>query len=252
MASNPRKAPQTFRFTGFSGPPWKSRTARAVALPLRALVGSLALIGGLSGAFQAGAQTVPTSSDPAEAQPNPPSQSAQPARRPAPRPTIDPASRVHLHRPGTDVDADVLTGSLASQAYIFKGNVSLHSDPTIDREIGATSESDEPLTVTADEIDVDKLGRSYVARGNVHFVQGARSGNADLAQLNEDRHTLDLIGNANVLEGEHRAVASKMHYNTLDKQFAGSGNVRIYEPVPTANPQTLPTPAPKRKRRLPF
>jgi hypothetical protein len=171
---------------------------------------------------------------------------------PGPRPSgATPAGRFHLHRPGTDVDGDSLTGSLASHVFILKGNVVLHSDPKIDREMADASESDEPLTVTADELDVDQFAFTYVAKGHVHFVQGNRSGLADLATLNEEAHTLDLVGNASVLDGEHRTTAAKMHYNTADKQFVGGGDVRIYAPAPTPNPGTG-TPAPKRKRRLPL
>jgi lipopolysaccharide export system protein LptA len=109
------------------------------------------------------------------------------------------------------------------------------------------------LTVTADEIDIDRDGLNYVAKGNVHFTQGTRSGKADLAMLDEAAHTIDLIGNANVVEGDHRAAAAKMHYNMLDKDFRGSGDVRIYEPVPTPNPNASSTPAPKKRRhRLPL
>jgi lipopolysaccharide export system protein LptA len=190
---------------------------------------------------------------PVNTPPPAPAASAPPApaaSAPAPSPTS--ASRAHLHRPGTDVESDVLTGSLASQAYILKGNVTLQSDPKIDRDIAEVSESDEPLTLTADEIDVDKNGLTYVAKGNVHFVQGDRSGGADLATLDELTHSLDLVGNANVFEGDHRAAASKMHYDTLDKQFAGSGGVRIYEPLPTPGPSASGTPPPKHRRRLPF
>jgi len=160
-------------------------------------------------------------------------------------------SHAHFHRPGTDVDADSFAGSLASDVFVLKGNVVLHSDPAVDRSIADLSQSGDRLTLTADEIDIDKAGLSYVAKGHVHFVQGLRSGQADLAQLNEETHTIDLIGNANVLEGDHRAAAEKMHYNMADKGFAGSGNVRIYEPLPTPNPNTAPTAAPKKKRRFP-
>lgn len=174
-----------------------------------------------------------------------------PPAHPAPAPSGSPLGRFHLHRPGTDVDGDLLTGSLASQAYILKGNVTLHSDPKIDREIADASESEEPLTVTADEIDVDRLGYSYVAKGHVHFVQGVRSGRANLATLNEQTHSLDLVGDANVYEGDHRTVADRFHYDMLDKSFHGSGDVRIFEPLPTPAP-SVATPAPKHKRRLPL
>lgn len=193
---------------------------------------------------------VPASPGPAE------SPGTGPGALPVPIPTASaaggqPAGRFHLHRPGTDVDGDLLTGSLASHVFVLKGDVVLHSDPKIDREIAEASESDEPLSVTADEIDVDQVAFTYVAKGHVHFVQGNRSGFADLATLNEEAHTLDLVGNAVVLDGEHRTTAAKMHYNTADKQFVGGGDVRIYSPIPISSPGAA-TPPPKHKRRLPF
>jgi hypothetical protein len=190
------------------------------------------------------------------AQPSMPSSPA-PAASPGgqtngtPRSSATPAGRFHLHRPGTDVDGDLLTGSLASHVFILKGNVTLHSDPKIDREIAEASESEDPLTVTADEIDADQTALTYVAKGRVHFVQGSRSGTGDLATLNEEAHTLDLVGNANVLDGDHRTTAAKMHYNTADKRFVGAGDVRIYSPLPAPSPGAA-TPPPKHKRRLPL
>ncbi|MGD0474264.1 MAG: LptA/OstA family protein [Candidatus Velthaea sp.] len=199
----------------------------------------------------------PLTSAPASVQPGPgqagglpiPTPSAKTSGLPGSAATA--AGRFHLHRPGTDVDGDLLTGSLASHVFVLKGNVTLHSDPKIDREMAEASESDEPLTVTADEIDADQLAFTYVAKGHVHFVQGNRSGFADLATLNETAHTLDLVGNATVLDGEHRTTAAKMHYDTLDKQFIGAGDVRIYAPLPTPKPSAA-TPPPKHKLHLPI
>jgi lipopolysaccharide assembly outer membrane protein LptD (OstA) len=171
---------------------------------------------------------------------------------PSPASSASAAGRFHLHRPGTDVDGDLLTGSLASEAYILKGNVTLHSDPAIDREVADASESTLPLTVTADEIDVDRAELSYIARGHVHFTQGTRSGSSDVAVLNEQRHTLDLIGNADVRDGDHRTTAAKLHYDTASKAFLGAGEVRIYAPLPTPNPSASATPPPKHRHRLPL
>jgi hypothetical protein len=240
----------TLQFGGFEGAPGSPDAAPSA-----------------SGAAPASAApTLPPLGAPPDAEPNG-SPQTQPAAPVAPAPGVSPlgtspspstavpsasaAGRFHLHRPGTDVDGDLLTGSLASHVFILKGNVVLHSDPKIDREMAEASESDEPLSVTADEIDVDQLAFTYVAKGHVHFVQGSRSGFADLATLNEEARTLDLVGNASVLDGEHRTTAAKMHYNTADKQFVGAGDVRIYAPAPTPNPSTA-TPPPKHKRRLPL
>jgi lipopolysaccharide export system protein LptA len=185
----------------------------------------------------------------------PPTASPTPAAAPASDspPPDEPAGRAHFHRPGTDVDGDSFAGSLASDVFILKGNVTLHSDPKIDRAIAEASESSDPLTLTADEIDVDRATLTYVAKGHVHFVQGTRSGDADTAMLNEGAHTIDLIGNANVVDGDRRTAADKMHYDTVDKQFAAAGDVRIYQPLPTPNPDAVASAAPKkRKHRLPL
>lgn len=169
------------------------------------------------------------------------------------QPEASPPGRFHLHRPGTDVDGDLLSGNVGNEAYILKGNVTLHSDPKLDRDVATASESMDPLTVTADEIDVDRAGLTYTAKGHVHFTQGTRSGSADLAMLDEQTHTMDFIGNANVYDGDRRTAADKLHYDMLGKGFLGAGDVRIYEPLPTPNPAAASTPAPaKRKRRIPL
>ncbi len=194
--------------------------------------------------------TPPANGEPHRGVPRGPAPGDAAPASPIPAASGSPPGRFHLHRPGTDVDGDSLTGSLASQAYILKGNVTLHSDPKIDREIADASESQEPLTLTADEIDVDRLGYSYVAKGHVRFVQGTRSGRANLATLNEQTHSLDLVGDANVFEGDQRTVADRFHYDMLDKSFHGTGDVRIFETLPSPAPSAA-APA-KHKRRLPL
>lgn len=160
--------------------------------------------------------------------------------------------RVRICRPGTDVEGDTFVANLGGETSIIKGNVVLHSDPTVDKAFAAT-ESDDPLTLTADEIDLERKTLRYVAKGHVHFNQGSREGNADTATLDEQTHDADLIGHARVFDGEHETKADRMHYNTQDKQFHGFGNVRIRVPVPTPTPLppgATPTPTPK-KRRIP-
>jgi len=129
----------------------------------------------------------------------------------------------------------------------------LHSDPKIDKAFAAT-ESDEPLTLTADEIDIERKSPRFVAKGRGHFPQGKRDGNADTAILDEKTHDVDLIGHTRVFDGENETRADRMHYNTQHRKIHGIGNVRILVPVATATPLppgTTPTPAPK-KRRIPL
>lgn len=171
------------------------------------------------------------------------------AQSPAPA-----GARVHLARPGTDIEADTLIGNLNAQTYTVSGNVVIHSDPKVDRAV-ALSESTEPFTLSADAVDVERKALRYAAKGHVHFVQGAREGRADTALLDEKSHDLDLIGHAHVADGGQQADADRMHYNTLDKHFTGTGNVKLIAPVPTPPPGSAPTstPAPKKRGlKLPF
>jgi len=170
----------------------------------------------------------------------------------SPKPISAPAasgSRVHLQRPGTQIDADELVGNLRAQTYTVRGNVIVHSDPKVDSAVAVT-ESDQPFTLTADTVDVERTALRYAAKGNVHFVQGTREGRADTALLDEKIHDLDLVGHAHVSEGEQQANADRMHYNTLNRHFTGAGNVKIIAPVPTPTPCIgckSPSPAPKKR-----
>ncbi|GAC1403952.1 MAG: hypothetical protein NVSMB64_06440 [Candidatus Velthaea sp.] len=158
------------------------------------------------------------------------------------------AARVHLARPGTDIEADTLVGNLNAETYTVKGNVVIRSDPKVDQAVAFT-ESSEPFTLTADVVDVERKALRYAAKGNVHFVQGMRDGRADTALLDEKLHDLDLVGHAHVADGGQQANADRMHYNTIDKHFTGAGNVKIIAPVPTPTPgpPSTATPAPKKR-----
>jgi lipopolysaccharide export system protein LptA len=159
--------------------------------------------------------------------------------------------RIHLHRPGTDVDADELVGNLDDEHFQLRGNVIVHSDPKVDPD-AAQTESDEPFTLDADRVDVDRKTKRYDAIGHVNYVQGDRYGKADSATLDEGTHDLDLIGHALVGEGGRKTHADRIHYNTRSRHFDVLGNVEAVSPVPTPTPYTgKPTPAPK-KRKLPL
>ncbi|GAC1426755.1 MAG: hypothetical protein NVSMB5_21380 [Candidatus Velthaea sp.] len=181
--------------------------------------------------------------------------SAGPALARSPVPAAAPSStRVHLARPGTDIEADTLVGNLNAETYTVRGNVVIHSDPKVDRAVAVT-ESSEPFTLSADAVDVERKALRYAAKGNVHFVQGARDGRADTALLDEKSHDLDLVGHAHVADGGQQANADRMHYNTLDKHFTGVGNIKLIAPVPTPTPgpANTATPAPKKHGlKLPF
>jgi len=178
-----------------------------------------------------------------------PSPSAIPSATPAPAPSAT-GARIHLHQPGTEIDADTLVGNLASKQYTVAGHVVVHDDPKVDKKLDtSTTQSDEPIELHADRLAVDEIAKRYAAHGSITFTQGDRSGSADDATLDDRTHDLDLTGNARVAEAGRILAADTIHYNTGTKAFAGNGNVEIIAPVPTAAPGT---PAPKKKRRIPL
>jgi lipopolysaccharide export system protein LptA len=174
-----------------------------------------------------------------------------PAPSPAPSPEASGGPRVHLHRPGTDVDADRLSGNLAAKVYEVSGNVVVHDDPSTDRNPSTEqTESTLPIILHADRMSVDETTKHYEAHGRVTFEQGDRHGSADDASLDDVTHDLDLKGNARVSEGDRILSADAIHYNTKSKAFAGTGNVEIISPAPTAGPGASPAPK-KKKSRVP-
>jgi lipopolysaccharide transport protein LptA len=180
-----------------------------------------------------------------QASPAPPA-AAPVSPLPAPVPS---GERVHLHRPGTEIDADALSGNTAKKIYTVTGNVVVHDDPKVDKNVDTSVvESDDLIELHADRITVDEVSKRYEAKGSIRFTQGPRSGSADAATLDDRAHTLDLTGSATVASEGRSLSADTIHYNTSSKQFAGTGNVEIIAPVPTNPPGT---PAPKKKRRVP-
>ncbi len=172
------------------------------------------------------------------------------ARQPSPSLSPPPAgARVHLHRPGTEIEADSLQGNLESKRYTVSGNVVLHEDPKLDKAVDLSeTESDQPIELHADRMSVDERNRRYAAHGSVRFTQAERSGFAQDATLDDRSHDLDLSGGARVADGGRSLAADTIHYNTKTRVFAGDGNVEIIAPLPTNPPGT---PAPKKRRRLP-
>jgi len=199
-------------------------------------------------AFVACAVLAATSAQTAPPSPSPVTPSPPPAAAPSPEPS---GPRVHLHRPGTDVDADRLVGNLAAKVYEVSGNVVVHDNPSVDRNPDtAQTESSLPIILHADRMAVDETTKRYEAQGQVTFEQGDRHGSADAATLDDLKHDLNLKGNAKVSEGDRSLSADAIHYNTVTKAFDGSGNVEIISPYPTAGPGASPAPK-KKKSRVP-
>jgi lipopolysaccharide assembly outer membrane protein LptD (OstA) len=188
-------------------------------------------------------------------------QTPTPAPAPIPSPTSaltpspgsiepDSAQRFHAHRPGSDVYSDTMDGNIKSERYTVQGHVVLHSDPSVDHAASG-SESDLPITLTADRVDVDEKAKRYVAHGSVHFMQGTREGSCDDAMLDDVSHDLDLIGHAHISEAGQTLSAHTFHYNTKTREYHGEGDVTILAPLPTATPLppgVTPAPAPKKKK----
>ncbi len=182
-----------------------------------------------------------------------PAQSTLPAPAPVASATPGPepsGARVRLDRPGSDAEAAHLYGNTGAKRYVLEGNVVVHSDPKVDPD-AAMTESDQPLTLKADRIDVDRTTLKYDAIGHVDFVQGDRFGSADTATLDDRTHELDLIGHAKMGEGERRVTADRVEYNLQSHHFRVAGHVEYVSPVPQHSPNAKGSPAPK-KRKRPF
>lgn len=103
--------------------------------------------------------------------------------------------KITLTRPGSDISADRATGNFKSHSAILTGNVVLHDNNGVLTNFAGQTGSKEPATLTCDNLNIDGVSKTYVATGNVHFVQGGHDVRADRAVMNGLTHDLHLYGN---------------------------------------------------------
>jgi lipopolysaccharide export system protein LptA len=167
-------------------------------------------------------------------------------------------SDVKFTQPGTDVTGDHATGNSIKKSVKITGHVVLHnSKPVSTLGITSSNASNEPQTLTADELDVDGPSKVYVAIGNVRFTQGSKVVTAERGELDEKQHLLKLNGNVHVDDSAtgQSMVAENVTYDTQNETVTASGKTgepfQIRAPVgsaPNAPGATATNPPPKRKR----
>ncbi len=137
---------------------------------------------------------------------------------------------VKYTRPGTDLVGDRAQGNEKSEQITVSGNVVLHNNGGFQPgTIPQASVGNEPQTLTCDELAVDAKAKNYVATGNMHFTQGARTATATRAQLNESAHLLTLDGAVQIGDGKQTFRGDHMTYDTLTGEVHATGGPGILD-----------------------
>lgn len=102
--------------------------------------------------------------------------------------------RVVLTRPGSDIQADHATGNFKQHQATLTGHVVLHDNRGVLTNFAGQTGSKAPATLTCDNLNIDGTTKTYIATGNVHFIQGASDVRADRAVMNGLTHDLHLYG----------------------------------------------------------
>lgn len=167
---------------------------------------------------------------------------------------FDMPHHVHFTRPGTDVTGDRAHGNTRNDTITISGNVILHQTGAVN-SLGAGAQkvtSEEPSTLTTDQLEVDGRSKTYVATGNVHWTQGDKKLSADHGVLNEVTHQLNLQGNVHIEQDQRSMNADRIDYDT-DSEDGTAYGAPVLARLPVGPPPggyASPTPAPKPKRGL--
>jgi lipopolysaccharide assembly outer membrane protein LptD (OstA) len=102
--------------------------------------------------------------------------------------------KIVLTRPGSEIDADRATGNFKNHSANLTGNVVLHDNSGVLTNFAGQAGSHQPATLTCDNLTIDGVSKTYVATGNVHFIQGGSDVRADRAVMNGATHDLHLFG----------------------------------------------------------
>jgi lipopolysaccharide export system protein LptA len=161
---------------------------------------------------------------------------------------------VHFYRPGTDAVGDRAKGNFKQGTVTLYGNVVIHdSGNAQEANLADAYQGSGAATLTCNQFDVDSKQKIYVATGNVHFSQGARSATAAKGILDRAKGTLRLEGDVHLTENGSTLSASNVDYNlnTKDADVTGTPAV-LSEPAnraPSAGTQPSPSPRPSAKAR---
>jgi lipopolysaccharide assembly outer membrane protein LptD (OstA) len=104
--------------------------------------------------------------------------------------------RIELTRPGSDISADRATGNFKTHSATLTGHVVLHDNNGVLTNFAGQNGSKAPATLTCDNLTIDGVTKTYVATGNVHFIQGGsdvRAGRAVMNGITHDLHLYDHV-----------------------------------------------------------
>lgn len=189
---------------------------------------------------------------------------------------------VHLACPTRDIDADRATGNQKTKHATLYGHVVIHDTgggggPFGGFTPGGAQSSQGPSTLNCDKLDIDSARKFYTATGNVHYVQGNRTIDAEKGTLNDitkdltlytlhftegsqkvdasqgvmngASHVMDLTGKVHIVDGGRKMDADHVTYNTQSGALHAVGNVTMQ--FPSGEEQApATTPAKKKKKRL--
>lgn len=186
---------------------------------------------------------------------------------------------ITLNRPTGDINADKAKGNFKQKQATLSGHVVLHdSQGGAFANFGTGAQPNGvPSTLTTDQLDINSLTKIYVATGNVHYVQGTRTIDAqkgtlddntkdltlytlhfvqgtqtvDATQgvLNDRTHILDLTGKVHIVDADRHMDADHVVYNTQTGDMHAKGNVNMAFPG-GQEPQAPSAPAKKKKKKL--
>ncbi|GAC1504108.1 MAG: hypothetical protein NVS1B14_09850 [Vulcanimicrobiaceae bacterium] len=184
-----------------------------------------------------------------------------------------------LTRPTGDINADKASGNFKQKQTTLAGHVVVHdSQGGAFANFGTGQEPNGvPSTLTTDQLEIDSLSKMYVATGNVHYTQGARTIEAQKGTLddntkdltlinlhfvqgtqtvestqgvlNDRTHILDLTGKVHIVDADRKMDADHVVYNTQSGHMHARGNVNMSFPG-GQEPAAPGPPAKKKKKKL--
>jgi lipopolysaccharide export system protein LptA len=158
-------------------------------------------------------------------------------------------NEVRVTRGGSDARGDRAHGNSKAGIFVLEGNVVLHDNGEAPEGRQVGPEYTGPATLTCDTLTIDSKGKNYDAVGNVHFVQGSRTGVAHHATLNDVTHQLHMDGDVLLVDGQTTFRAEVVDYNLQTKDVKSSGApIVIREPIQSPSPGPPPSPRPTRRR----
>jgi len=131
---------------------------------------------------------------------------------------------------GSTVTADRAVGNYKKKQAVLYGHVSVHDANGTFGLKSAQTVHHEPATLTADTLKLDDALHLYDADGNVHYVQGQTTVDAQMAHLNDVTHRLDLSGKVHIVQADRTLDAQTATYNTATGDGEADGNAMMTFP----------------------